>query len=152
MDSIKDVAGLPVNEIKKIMVLPPGTASDFYTDPEILFPTMGLGTSLSMVVIETYSDNRYRGEPRSLINYVLDGIDTHRNFYSPQYDKSDSITKEFDGRATLYWNPSISTNSNGLAKVEFFTSDRFTELIININGFNIKNGNPGQGRVVINVE
>ena len=39
-----------------------------------------------------------------------------------------------DLRNTLYWNPSVKTNSNGKAEIEFWTSDLPGIYTINIQG------------------
>jgi hypothetical protein len=57
-----------------------------------------------------------------LIDY--EGIQLKREFYSPKYEtESQSSSRLPDFRQTMHWNPQIKTNKNGLAKVEFYTSD-----------------------------
>jgi len=56
-------------------------------------------------------------------------------FTSPDY--SDEVKKSSrtpDLRNTLYWNPSVRTNSRGEAEAEFWTSDLPGDYTINING------------------
>ncbi len=104
-----------------------------------------------MVVIETYSRNTYRGDPDGIKTFILDGLDTPRIFYSPRYDGPAKESKLYDGRATLYWNPSVRTDQNGEATVEFFTGDRKTEMEVIVNGIGIRNGNTGEGKAIINM-
>lgn len=141
---------IPVNEIKKIIVLPPSKNIVGY------YSRLGEGSLShpsiyqSMVVIETYSrQTYYRGDPEGIKTFILDGLDTSRAFYSPRYDKP-SENQLYDGRATLYWNPVVMTDKNGQAKVEFYTGDRRTDMEVIVNGIKTGSGNPGEGKIVIN--
>ena len=133
----------PVNEIKNIMVLPPGNIASHYASVDI-----SQYIRQSLVVIETYHDT-FRGDPTGIKTFIVDGLDTPRAFYSPRYEGLLKDSPIFDGRATIYWNPSIKTDENGYAKVEFFTSDRNTDLDLIINGTEIISGNTGQVYKVI---
>jgi len=73
----------------------------------------------------------------------------HVHFYSPRYEGSLKNSPVYDGRATIFWEPLLKTDSNGQAKVEFYTSDRKTELEVIINGIEVDNGNPGEGYKII---
>jgi hypothetical protein len=56
-------------------------------------------------------------------------------FIAPDYaDKQDSLRRTPDLRNTLYWNPSVKTDRNGEAEIEFWTSDIPGNYIINIEG------------------
>ena len=56
-------------------------------------------------------------------------------FYSPVYDTEEMYNNPNpDYRATIYWNPSIKTDKNGVATFEFFTSDYNNPFIIRIEG------------------
>ncbi|MGE4415065.1 MAG: hypothetical protein AB7D08_07025, partial [Bacteroidales bacterium] len=56
-------------------------------------------------------------------------------FYSPVYDTPQMYnTSNPDYRTTIYWSPSISTDENGIAKFEFYTSDYKNPCIIRIEG------------------
>jgi hypothetical protein len=136
---------LRVNEIKKLMVLPPGEIASHYADMEL-----GSIIRQSLVVIETYSDFSYRGNPQGIKTFILDGLDSPRTFYSPRYDGPSKYSSVYDGRATLYWGSSIKTDSLGQAKVEFFTGDRRTVFRVNVNGMELLSGSPGQCMSQIN--
>ena len=49
----------------------------------------------------------------------------------------------------VYW-AANGVDNNGEAKVEFYTSDRQTELNVIVNGIDLESGNPGQGQTQIN--
>jgi hypothetical protein len=56
-------------------------------------------------------------------------------FYSPVYDTPEMYNASNpDYRTTIYWNPSIRTDENGIAKFEFYTSDYKNPCIIRIEG------------------
>jgi uncharacterized protein YfaS (alpha-2-macroglobulin family) len=57
-----------------------------------------------------------------LANY--EGIQRHREFFSPIYEaQSDKNGSLPDTRNLLYWSPSIKTDKDGKAHIEFYTSD-----------------------------
>lgn len=59
----------------------------------------------------------------------LDGITQPDEFYSPDYS-STPLPVEKDHRRTLYWNPSIETDCNGNASIEFYNAGKYTTLNI----------------------
>jgi hypothetical protein len=135
---LSTVSLMNVNEIKKLMVLP--TDSDlsyYYADKELY-----IDIQQSLVVIETYKKG-YRGDPQGIKSFILEGLDAPRQFYSPRYDGPARKSPAYDGRTTLFWKPSIMTDENGQAKVEFFTSDHSTTFEVIVNGIEIENGAPG---------
>jgi len=146
-----DLDGFPVNEIKRILVMPPmHTGVVYYAADEIYGHPLFI--SQSMVIIETYSGNTYRGNAQGIKTFILDGLDAPREFYSPRYEGPSRNSEVYDGRATLFWEPSVRTDSNGEARVEFYTSDRQTTLDVIINGIEVVSGNPGQGHAQINIK
>jgi hypothetical protein len=142
---LNNLSVIGVNEIKRLMVLPPGDIASYYADD-----SLKTAVHQSLVVIETYSENTFRGDPTGIKTFVLEGLDTPRAFYSPRYEGSQRKSPVYDGRATLFWEPSIRTDAGGQARVEFFTSDRKKALEVVVNGIETGNGNPGQGRVLVN--
>lgn len=60
------------------------------------------------------------------------------------YQKVATKATRTDFRTTIYWNPLVKTDKNGVAKLEFYNSDAVTQFQICVEGF----GNAGQiGRV-----
>jgi hypothetical protein len=56
-------------------------------------------------------------------------------FLSPDYsDAQKLLSRKPDLRNTIYWNPSVLTDSNGEAEIEFWTSDNPGLYTINIQG------------------
>jgi hypothetical protein len=140
---LQTLSSFHVDAIKRILVVPPGKSIGMYYAyyPIIGFPQFILQ---SLVIIETYSNNTYRGDPLGTKTFILDGLDAPRVFYSPRYEGFLKNSPVYDGRATLFWAPSILTDENGQAKVEFFTSDRRTRLEVVANGIEVENGYSGE--------
>lgn len=62
-------------------------------------------------------------------------IDTICSFMSPDYSSNEMISSRIaDFRNTLYWNPSINSDIEGNAKIEFWSADIKSDYLINING------------------
>ena len=141
--SLSSLSTFPVNEIRRIMVIPPLKPISEHYNSELF---QNLDWHPSLVIIETYSKKGYRGNPPGIKKFILDGLDSPRLFYSPKYVGPSKYNPVYDGRATLYWEPVIRTDENGEAKVEFYTSDRNTNFDIRIKGFDIHNGNTGEGQ------
>jgi hypothetical protein len=62
-------------------------------------------------------------------------VETPSVFMVPDYSvEKNRVSRAPDLRNTLYWNPSVKTNSNGEAEIEFWTSDLPGIYAINIQG------------------
>ncbi|MGE5457454.1 MAG: hypothetical protein ACM3RX_03790, partial [Methanococcaceae archaeon] len=73
--------------------------------------------------------------PADAIKLHYNVIDTICSFVSPDYSSEEKFSSPIaDFRNTLYWNPSIKTDNNGKATIEFWTSDIKSDYIINIQG------------------
>jgi len=79
--------------------------------------------------------NRIVEEDSGSTSARLVGYSVIRKFYSPAYDGTEDKEKtKNDIRSTLYWNPVVRTNANGLARVAFYNSDQVGEVHIVIEG------------------
>lgn len=90
-----------------------------------------------IVMVQTKQGNAR--EPLNQENLIT-GLQMPVRFHSPNYDNSVKSLKP-DFRSTIFWAPSISTDSNGNAKIAFYTSNDVGSLEIRIDGFS-KNGEP----------
>ncbi len=73
--------------------------------------------------------------PDYMIRMPYRVIDQVSTFISPDYSsvqRRDSRIPDY--RNTLYWNPSVKTDKEGKARVEFFSSDNKADYVINIEG------------------
>ncbi len=78
-----------------------------------------------------------KGEGRPPVlsgDLIVTGHTAMREFYSPKYDVKSEMHEKPDYRATLYWNPSFTTDANGTAEIEFFNSDNAKKLEVDIQG------------------
>lgn len=73
-------------------------------------------------------------EPVLSPDFTVMGHTSEREFYSPKYDVELDKHSTPDYRATLYWNPSFSTDIDGNATIEFFNSDMAKEIQVSIEG------------------
>jgi len=144
-EKLRFINSLHVNEIKKMMVLPP--SAFIISNYEDEMERVG-GLLPSMVVIDTYKKG-YRGNPDGGKTMILEGLEAPRAFYAPRYEGPEKNNPANDHRATLYWEPSINTNKDGITKVDFYTSDRATNMDVILNGMETGSGNTGQGQIRI---
>ena len=90
----------------------------------------------------------YEPDPSMLseLNAVIleyDGMQYQREFYSPVYETGEQIfTHMPDFRNVLYWSPSIYTDAQGSAEINFFTSDMKGKYVMVLQGINT-NGRVG---------
>ena len=63
------------------------------------------------------------------------GYQTPVEFYSPKYDTREAKNNTIpDLRSTIHWQPNVLSDSEGKAKIEFYTSDTKTTYSIIIEG------------------
>lgn len=80
------------------------------------------------VFIETYPEGMIPTEAgKGVRKTKLDGYSTQKEFYSPDYS---TLPPETDYRRTLYWNPSVTTDNEGKAKIQFYNNSRCTKFSI----------------------
>jgi hypothetical protein len=87
--------------------------------------------------IAVFSRRDYKTVDKSvgLINQKVMGYYAPQEFYSPNYEtmKKEARTQS-DLRSTIYWNPQVYANTNGVANVSFFASDVATTYRMVIEG------------------
>jgi len=74
--------------------------------------------------------------------FDIAGHATEREFYSPNYGIKLDRHSLPDYRATLYWNPSFTTDRSGNAQLIFYNSDNAKQLQVAIEGLS-DGGKPG---------
>ncbi len=115
LDGVIDYTGYALqmdpNRVKKVEVLV-GAAAMVYT------PNAFSG----VVVIHTKSwKDRIDSTPVKSKNYQFVGYDQVKEFYSPDYSLEKGRSGWVDERNTLYWNPSVTLDGEGKAKLSFYT-------------------------------
>src|SRR5574344_2095007 len=71
---------------------------------------------------------------------VIQGISLPDEFYSPDYSRM-ALPKNKDYRRTIYWNPNVTTDENGLAHIEFYNNSFSKQFVISAEGIT-KDGVP----------
>ena len=114
---------LSVYQIENVAVLRTGESGGLYNSP---------GGVILVATRKTYPAKT--GVPHTIIVTPL-GWQKPSKFYSPNYElvENDKAVK-YDNRTTLYWNPCVQTDDNGLAEITFFTPDRNTRFRFSIEG------------------
>ena len=87
---------------------------------------------------------------KGIITFDMLGFHRPREFYSPKYGtRFDDLVEDY--RSTLYWDPSIRTDSSGMAQVSFYCSDIATDFHIVVEGIST-DGKIGSNEKIITVE
>lgn len=93
-----------------------------------------------IIIINTKRGTVNLKETPGVIKYRPLGYLNPDEFYMPRYDLAEVKNQpEIDYRSTIYWNPDIVTDSNGQAKVSFYTADMNATYTITVEGMD-KNG------------
>jgi TonB-dependent SusC/RagA subfamily outer membrane receptor len=97
------------------------------------------GSRAANGVIAIFTKNgteSYTGTKQNLgsINFKDAGYDYARNFYEPKYAKNQPETKVPDYRTTLLWQPYISLNQEGKARISFYSGDVTGDYQVTIEG------------------
>jgi len=66
-----------------------------------------------------------------------EGYSVSREFYSPDYDRLKPEIDFSDHRATLYWNPNLKPDKNGIATIKFFNDDETKKFKVVIQGIDL---------------
>ncbi len=106
-----------------------------------IFTTSGAAEN-EAVDLSTYDKNKLRPLFRT-------GFSSPKPFTSPDYT-SDQQAPDLDNRATIYWNPTVTTNGSQQATLSFYAADSPGEYRIVAEGVTI-DGRPvhGEGRIIV---
>ncbi|WP_026904588.1 TonB-dependent receptor plug domain-containing protein [Pedobacter glucosidilyticus] len=72
-----------------------------------------------------------------LIAYQPLGFTTMKQFYVPAYDKAETKKDMADLRSTIYWNPTVITDTTGNAKVNYFNADGTGTYRVVVEGLDV---------------
>jgi hypothetical protein len=98
-----------------------------------------------ILLINTKKGNWELGANRNIVAFAPKGYYKAREFYSPQYDDPKTNKQIADLRSTIYWNPNIATDKDGLASFCYFNADAKGTYRVVIEGID---GNGSIGRQV----
>ena len=92
------------------------------------------GSGVISIILKKGYERKTEASPSIGVSSPL-GYQKHMEFYVPKYDV-DSVrnSKADDLRTTIYWNPSVKTDSTGMVKVSFFTADKVNDYNVILEG------------------
>jgi hypothetical protein len=106
------------------------------------------GLNRKYIIINTYKNGYSRKYPAGMNTFKVAGFSRVKEFYSAQYNPG-SAPKATDERSTIYWNPTIKTDNNGIGKLVFYNSDKAASFSLEVEGAS-PNGDVGALRTTIN--
>jgi hypothetical protein len=81
-----------------------------------------------VIFIETYPYGQIPSDGAKGVRKTwLEGYSAGKEFYSPNYSE---LPRELDYRRTLYWNPNVTTDEDGKARIEFYNNSWCTNFSI----------------------
>jgi hypothetical protein len=102
------------------------------------------------IEVTTYKGQGYfRSFSNNVVHYTPLAVSQPQQFYSPKYEVKPPAIIEPDYRSTLYWEPNITTDQSGRARVSFYTSDINGKYTVKIAGLNA-DGQLGDGTFKLN--
>jgi hypothetical protein len=132
-DPLMMIDGIPIFNADKIMEFDPLKIKKI----ELMNARYFLGpvTFTGIVSFSTYRSDLagYELDPKVMI-MPYEGVQAQREFYAPKYDNGNASSRIPDFRNLLHWSPSVVTDKNGKAQVEFYTSDQTGEYQVVIQG------------------
>lgn len=122
---VEDIESMITDDIDYIQVFKGATASFF-----------GAGSSNGVISFSTKRGTTSAVKiPISMATVTPLGCQKPEQFYVPKYDvKSIRNNPNPDLRTTIYWNPTLSTDSSGVVNVEFYTADPSNDYSVVLEG------------------
>lgn len=104
--------------------------------PPFMYSTRGMRGGAISIYTKKMEDYK-EPEIKTLPSLVLPGYTKFKEFYNPSYEQPDENAAKPDNRTTLYWNPSLITNSaQQRIRVEFFNNDFSRTFKLVLEGVN----------------
>jgi hypothetical protein len=142
--------GVPVHDIDKIMNIDPLNIRKI----DVVHSRYYYGSLECSGIVAFYSYQSDLPEftlNKNSIRQRFIGFQLEKSFYSPKYDAPESIQNRIpDFRNQLLWDPQIHTDEKGLAKINFYTSDKSGTYRIVVHGLS-SNGLAGSYFGTLNV-
>ena len=104
------------NDVETIEVLKSGGNTAIYG-------MRGGGGVLIVTTKRGGSNTGFRAYAPGIVSYNPKGFYKGREFYSPNYDDPAINVKIPDLRTTIYWNPSVISDTTGKVSIDFFNAD-----------------------------
>lgn len=80
-----------------------------------------------ILFLEMHPKGNIPNEARGMRNLKMEGYSLQKEFYSPDYS---ILPREADYRRTLYWNPNVTTDNEGKARVQFYNNSTCKKINI----------------------
>jgi hypothetical protein len=88
-----------------------------------------------VIAFYTRTESEYTEEERmGILNFIYPGYYRAREFYAPDYEVPEEKHIKPDYRRTLYWNPSLTTDDQGVISFSFHTSDEVATYRVDVEG------------------
>lgn len=125
-DTRWELAQIVPSDVEKILILENHEVIRNY-DPSIQNDPV-------LIVIMTH-DNSYIKEPIGVRKTLYEAYTVSKDFYSPVYQPGTPVL-EADYRRTLYWNPDVTLDAQGKAKLEFYNNASSRKMNVHAEGIN----------------
>jgi len=124
-EDIEDISFLTSNDVEKIEVFKGASAA--------IFGSRGGNGVIAITLKEGVTLKA--STPISLAHVIPLGYQKPAQFYVPKYEV-DSVLKssQQDLRTTIYWNPKLIADSNGIIHVKFYTADKANNYSVVLEG------------------
>ena len=129
-EAVHTVLSLPLSEIESMIFVSGINAAPFQ-------PSFSAGelSPYPVLMVRTKPHVRTDAVPYNVTSDYPLGWQKPVKFYSPKYDNADARRSTAkDNRITLYWNPSVKFDSEGVAYVSFYTSDSDSNYRVEVEG------------------
>ncbi len=135
--------GIPIADASKIVALDPLKIRRI----EVVTHNTYVGSSVFEGIVNVKSYNGEIGatqiDPNALV-VEFEGLQQQRTFYSPAYESETARDSHIpDFRNVLYWTPQMKLGTDGVSRVNFFSSDLKGKFAVIVQGIS-KNGLPGR--------
>lgn len=97
----------------------PSSVLDYFIRPAWMSSNDPRGKFSCVVFLEIFPEWKSSTAGKGVRKTWLDGYSQVKEFYSPNYS---TLPPEPDFRRTLYWNPSVKTDKNGKALIQFYNN------------------------------
>ena len=143
--------GVPVFDTDKIMAFDPLKVKKLEVIDALYY--LGPRSFPGVVSYTTYKGDLagFELDPRALV-VAYDFAQSRREFYAPRYDAAGSRASRLpDFRNLMHWSPTLTTNAQGRAGLDFFTSDQTGTYRVVVQGLT-PGGAAGSGEYVFEVK
>ncbi|MCE7041120.1 hypothetical protein [Dyadobacter sp. CY312] len=142
--------GIPIFNIDKFMEIDPLKIKKVELMSSRYY--LGMLQFTGIVSFSTYKNDLagFELDPKVLV-IPYDGVQAEREFYAPKYDNQAAMSGRMpDFRNLMHWSPNVTTDENGKAQIQFFTSDQIGNYKVVVQGIS-NNGVAGSSTTSFNV-